>query len=65
MNHDGTKDGFAIDITRAVSESVNVPVIASGGAGKMAHFTTVFNEGKQMLPLPPVFSTMARYQYHN
>lgn len=46
MNHDGTKDGFAIDITRAVSESVNVPVIASGGAGKMAHFTTVFNEGK-------------------
>ena len=46
MNHDGTKDGFAIDITRAVSESVNVPVIASGGAGKMEHFTTVFNEGK-------------------
>lgn len=46
MNHDGTKDGFAIDITRAVSESVSVPVIASGGAGKMAHFTTVFNEGK-------------------
>ncbi|MBP5306545.1 MAG: imidazole glycerol phosphate synthase subunit HisF [Paludibacteraceae bacterium] len=46
MNHDGTKDGFAIDITRAVSESVNVPVIASGGAGKMEHFTTVFREGR-------------------
>ncbi|VBB45262.1 imidazole glycerol phosphate synthase, catalytic subunit with HisH [uncultured Paludibacter sp.] len=46
MNHDGTKDGFALDITRAVSETVNVPVIASGGAGKMEHFTDVFNEGK-------------------
>ena len=32
MNNDGTKDGFALDITRAVSEAVNVPVIASGGA---------------------------------
>jgi cyclase len=46
MNHDGTKDGFALDITRSVSESVNVPVIASGGAGKMEHFTQVFTEGK-------------------
>ena len=46
MNNDGTKDGFAIDITKAVSESVNVPVIASGGAGTMEHFTEVFKEGK-------------------
>lgn len=46
MNNDGTKDGFAIDITRTVSEAVNVPVIASGGAGKMEHFTDVFHEGK-------------------
>lgn len=46
MNHDGTKDGFALDITRAVSEAVNVPVIASGGAGKMEHFTDVFTQGK-------------------
>jgi cyclase len=46
MNHDGTKDGFALDITRAVSESVNVPVIASGGAGNMQHFVDVFTEGK-------------------
>ncbi len=46
MNHDGCKDGFAIDITKAVSEAVNVPVIASGGAGTMEHFTHVFNEGK-------------------
>ncbi len=46
MNHDGTKSGFAIDITRAVSGAVNVPVIASGGAGTMAHFTEVFEHGK-------------------
>lgn len=46
MNHDGTKDGFALDITSAISEAVNVPVIASGGAGKMEHFTDVFNQGK-------------------
>ncbi|HLP05289.1 MAG TPA: imidazole glycerol phosphate synthase subunit HisF [Paludibacter sp.] len=46
MNNDGTKDGFALDITRAVSESVNVPVIASGGAGTMDHFVDVFDKGK-------------------
>jgi cyclase len=46
MNNDGTKDGFALDITRAVSEAVNVPVIASGGAGTMEHFVDVFSEGK-------------------
>jgi cyclase len=46
MNNGGTKDGFALDITRAVSEAVNVPVIASGGAGTMEHFVTVFDEGK-------------------
>jgi len=46
MNNDGTKDGFALDITRAVSEAVNVPVIASGGAGTLEHFVDVFGEGK-------------------
>ena len=46
MNNDGTKNGFAIDITRIISESVNVPVIASGGAGVMSHFLEVFREGK-------------------
>lgn len=45
MNHDGTKNGFAIDITKAVSQSINIPVIASGGAGRMEHFTEVFTEG--------------------
>lgn len=46
MDHDGTKDGFALDLTRSVSEAVSVPVIASGGAGEMEHFRDVFNEGK-------------------
>ncbi len=46
MNNDGTKDGFAIDITRQISEAVNVPVIASGGAGNMQHFKEIFENGK-------------------
>jgi cyclase len=46
MNADGTKQGFEIELTRAVSESVNVPVIASGGAGTLEHFTDVFKAGK-------------------
>ncbi|MEN6588284.1 MAG: imidazole glycerol phosphate synthase subunit HisF [Proteiniphilum sp.] len=44
MNNDGTKSGFAIDITRSVSEAVNIPVIASGGAGSLEHFADVFRE---------------------
>lgn len=46
MNHDGTKNGFANEITRCVSEMVDIPVIASGGAGTMEHFRDVFIEGK-------------------
>jgi cyclase len=46
MNNDGTKDGFAIDITKQISEAVNVPIIASGGAGTMEHFKNVFINGK-------------------
>ncbi len=46
MNNDGTKNGFAIDITKRISQAVNVPVIASGGAGNMQHFVDVFKEGK-------------------
>lgn len=46
MNNDGTKDGFAIDITKQISEVVNVPVIASGGAGTMQHFKEIFENGK-------------------
>jgi cyclase len=44
MNTDGTKSGFSIDITSEVSSNVNIPVIASGGAGSMKHFREVFAE---------------------
>lgn len=46
MNNDGTKNGFALDITGAISALVNIPVIASGGAGTEAHFTDVFLQTK-------------------
>ena len=46
MNTDGTKSGFAIEITKQLSELVNIPVIASGGAGTMKHFEDVFTETK-------------------
>lgn len=46
MDADGTKDGYDIELTRAVSEAVNVPVIASGGAGTFEHFLQVLTEGK-------------------
>jgi cyclase len=42
MNHDGTKAGFSIDITGRLARELPVPVIASGGAGTMEHFTEVF-----------------------
>jgi len=42
MNNDGTRSGFSIDITGEVSRSINIPVIASGGAGSMEHFREVF-----------------------
>lgn len=42
MNNDGTRSGFSIDITGEVSKIVNIPVIASGGAGSMEHFREVF-----------------------
>ena len=44
MNNDGTKNGFALDITNQVSEAVNIPVIASGGAGSKQHFKDVFEQ---------------------
>ena len=46
MNHDGTKDGFALDITRTLSETLTIPIIASGGAGSEQHFIDVFDKGK-------------------
>ena len=45
MDADGTKAGFDVELTRAVSESVGIPVIASGGAGSREHFKEVLTEG--------------------
>ncbi|QEC45357.1 imidazole glycerol phosphate synthase subunit HisF [Pseudobacter ginsenosidimutans] len=46
MNHDGTKAGFALDITKELATTLPVPVIASGGGGTMEHFVDVFNKAK-------------------
>lgn len=46
MSHDGVKTGYANDALRRLSETLNIPIIASGGAGKMEHFKDVFIEGK-------------------
>lgn len=46
MDCDGTKAGYDIELTRLISESVSIPVIASGGAGKLEHFHEVFTKGK-------------------
>lgn len=46
MNHDGVKQGFANDALRELSESLSIPIIASGGAGSMEHFKDVFTLGK-------------------
>ena len=46
MDCDGTKNGYDIELTRMVSENVSVPVIASGGAGKLEHFYDALEDGK-------------------
>lgn len=46
MDCDGTKDGYDLELTRTISENVKIPVIASGGAGTMEHFSEALTEGK-------------------
>ena len=46
MDCDGTKEGYDVELTRTVSDNVSIPVIASGGAGKLKHFYDAFAEGK-------------------
>jgi cyclase len=46
IDADGTKAGFDIEITRAISQAVRIPVVASGGAGKLEHLAAVLKEGK-------------------
>ena len=45
MDRDGTKEGYDLELTRAAAEAVNIPVIASGGAGKKEHFAEAFEAG--------------------
>lgn len=45
MDADGTKDGFDVKLTRAIADTVSIPVIASGGAGKKEHFVDIFQQG--------------------
>ncbi|MDO6802844.1 imidazole glycerol phosphate synthase subunit HisF [Wenyingzhuangia sp. 1_MG-2023] len=46
MNNDGTKDGFANEALARLSEELNIPIIASGGAGNVQHFVDTFKDGK-------------------
>ena len=46
MNKDGKKEGYDLELTRKISESVNIPIIASGGAGSLESIAKVFSEGK-------------------
>jgi cyclase len=46
IDADGTKAGYDLTITRRISEAVGVPVVASGGAGKLEHMVEVLREGK-------------------
>ncbi len=46
MNHDGTKNGFACEAMAKLSDSLSIPIIASGGAGNMEHYAEVFTKGK-------------------
>lgn len=46
MDHDGTKDGFANEALAKLSTTLNIPIIASGGAGNMQHFVDTFSSGK-------------------
>ena len=45
MDADGTQAGYDLEITRAVSDAVGIPVVASGGAGSIDHFETILREG--------------------
>ena len=46
MDHDGTKDGYALELTSKVAEAVNIPIIASGGCGTLEHFEEAFTKAK-------------------
>lgn len=72
MDKDGTRDGYDLKLTRAIAEAVSIPVIASGGAGRMEHFAEVLREGQAdaalaasvfhfgQIPIPELKAYLAR-----
>jgi len=62
MDRDGTKDGYDIDLTRAISGSVRIPVIASGGAGRLEHFYEALTEGGASAVLAASLFHFGQYQ---
>ena len=59
MDADGTKNGYDLEMTRAVAEAVAIPVVASGGAGSPEHLPAVLAEAGPRPPWPPASSTIA------
>ena len=55
MDRDGTSDGYDLALTRAVSDAVGVPVIASGGAGELDHLTDALNAGADAVLCASIF----------
>lgn len=55
MDTDGTKDGYDLEVTKAISDIVNIPVIASGGAGKLEHFKQVLSVGADAVLVASLF----------
>ena len=65
MDADGTKMGYDLELNRAVSEAVQIPVIASGGAGKLEHLSTVLTEGKADAVLAASIFHFGEYTVHD
>ena len=64
IDADGTKDGYAIDLTRAIAEAVTIPVIASGGGGKPQHLVEVLTKGRADAALVASMLHYGEYTVH-
>ena len=64
MDCDGTKDGYDLEITRAVSDAVSIPVVASGGAGKPEHLADAIAIGKADAALAASIFHFGEYTIH-